>query len=217
MQTLASVLRWSDDIGMHTIDRRISTSCVHKTTFCEQTCYNNKLFKIYPAMHGKDIKNEEAWAGNDVLGLAKALSRKRTKQTKRVRLMSRGEAFSDYLDVQRVANMLDAMPETIFWIPTRAWRNPVLFSMVQSMVSTRNNARVLASMDPSNTSEEWEHVANLGVSTMFYGNDAMLETPQGQRMFKCPKTHAKLSGHCSICKAGCFNSKKTVHVHLKQH
>jgi len=168
-------------------------------------------------MHGKDIKNEEAWAGNDVLGLAKALTRKRTKQTKRVRLMSRGEAFSDYLDVQRVANMLDAMPETLFWIPTRAWRNPVLFSMVQAMISTRNNARVLASMDPSNTSEEWEHVANLGVSTMFYGDDAMLQTPQGQRMFRCPKTHAKLSGHCSICKAGCFNNKKTVHVHLKQH
>jgi hypothetical protein len=217
MSTLSKEIRYSEDISMFTLDRPIPTSCVHKTEYCDATCYNNKLYKLYPAMHTKDIRNEQAWIANDAEDLAKSLKRKRTKQTKRIRLMSRGEAFSTIADVQRVANLLDAMPDSVFWIPTRSWRNPVLFAMVQTMASKRKNARVLASMDPSNTSEEWEHVRNIGASTMFYGNDAMLETPNGERMFKCPKTHAHLKGHCEICKAGCFNAKKRVNVHLKQH
>ena len=45
--------RWCDDIGMFGQDRPINDTekhegtCVHRTDFCDKTCYNVKLYRIY--------------------------------------------------------------------------------------------------------------------------------------------------------------------------
>jgi hypothetical protein len=167
-------------------------------------------------MTGKDVKNEAAWAHNDAHGLARKLSRSRKAAHGRVRLMSRGEAFSDHGDIARVEALLVAMPERIFWVPTRAWRNALIWARVQDLAARFSNLRVLASLDPSNSVEEWASLD--AASIMFFGDDAMTHNPaNGRRMFKCPKTHAHLKGHCNVCKAGCFKASGPVNVHLKQH
>ena len=207
---------WSKDIGMFAINRPIEKSCHHKTKFCESTCYNNKLYAAFGhAMNPKDILDENAWQENNSSELARTLSRKRN-QTKRVRLMSRGEAFADLNDIDRVENILKDNPDSIFWIPTRSWRNSILWSQVDRL-RDYDNVRILASMDPSNTAEDWQQISDLKLSTMFYGDDNLKTTPIGEKFFKCPKTWKHLTGHCGICKAGCFKSNKPVNVYLKQH
>lgn len=215
--TLSGEVRYCADIGMWALDRPILSSCVHKTDFCADTCFNNKLYKLYPAMEGKDIRNEAAWEGNDSAGLATTMGRKKKGSKNRFRLMTRGEAISSFADIDRIINLAVDMPGFQIWIPSRSWRNPVLFAAAMQAFASYKNIIVLASMDPSNTSDEWAHVKNLGMSTMFFGTDDMKETPNGDRMFMCPKTHKHLNGHCGICKGGCFNTKKRVDVHLSQH
>jgi hypothetical protein len=213
--TLATEMRYCADIGMWAIDRPISSSCVHRTTFCDANCYNHKLYAMYGAMHGKDTRNEIAWTANAVEGLGKTLARKRKGSKSRARLMTRGEAFSDHADIARVEAILQATPETVWWIPTRAWRNALLWSRVEDLAARYSNVRVLASLDPSNSAEDWAGLD--AASIMFFGDDAVASRPSnGERMFKCPKTHAHLSGHCAICKAGCFSSRR-VSIHLKAH
>ena len=156
-----------------------------------------------------------AWRGNDAAGLAQALSRKRT-QTRRARLMTRGEAFRDYGDVARVARIAAATPGTVWWVPTRAWRSPVLWLYIVTTLGNAKNIRILWSMDPSNAPEDWAMAKREGASTMFFGDDGLAVTPNGDRMFRCPKTWKHKAGHCAICKAGCFSTRR-VDVHLKQH
>lgn len=216
MTTLAKELRFTPDIGMFTLDRPIPTSCVHKTEYCDAKCFNVKLYRWCTAMRTKDIRNEVAWIDNDAAGLAASLDRKK-KQTDRIRLMSRGEAFSDWSDLDRVAAIAEANPSRLVWIPTRAWRNPLLQLAVKALADRYSNVRILASMDPSNSAEEWTMVKAMGWSTMFFGDDDQLTTPNGDRSFKCPKTHRHLTGHCAICKGGCFRADKRVDVHLKEH
>lgn len=217
-ESLGNVVRYCDDIGMWALDRPISGSCVHRTSFCESTCFNNKLYNVYgKGMRGKDVRNEEAWENNDADALAAKMSRKKKGSKNRFRLMTRGEAFSTFADIDRVKNIADAMPHMTIWIPTRAWRSPVLFAAVQQAFASYDNVVILASMDPSNTADDWAHVKLSDVSTMFFGDDNMTETPNGDRMFKCPKTWKHMNGHCDICKGGCFRTNKRVDVHLKQH
>jgi hypothetical protein len=215
---LADVMRWTKDIGMFTLDRSREDSCIHKTDFCDTTCFNNKLEIAFKhAIEPKDIKNDEAWYNNDTKGLAKALSRKRN-QTSRVRLMSRGEAFKDITDTVRVMRILRDNPDSIFWIPTRAWRDKELWDKIKDIPKLFNNVRILWSFDPSNSISDWKLSVDSGQSVMFYGDDELLSDPvTKERMFKCPKTHKKLDGHCNICKGGCFRADKRVIVHLKQH
>ena len=81
-----------------------------------------------------------------------------------------------------------------------------------------SNVRILASVDPTTTQEEWESLTADGWSTMFFGDNAMRVTPAGNKMFMCPKTHgAKVKGACEVCKRGCFRADKRVDVHLNQH
>lgn len=221
------LLRWCEDIGMFATDRPINDipgtgvegSCVHATDFCKGSCYNVKLYTMYPNMVERDVRLENEWRGVSGAAVAKALERKR-KQTKRARFMTRGEAFKDYADVERVRRILDATPETLWWCPTRAWRNPLLRIMVEQLAREFSNFVPLASMDPTNTPEEWNDLKASGWSTMFFGDDDMRETPNGDRMFLCPKTHKGMKGHCSVCKAGCFAKAtlgRRVDVHLSSH
>lgn len=220
MTTLAKELRYCSDIGMFALDRSILASCVHKTKYCDDNCFNNKLFRIYPAMLSKDTRNEMAWDANDTEGLRTTLAR-RKHQTKRTRLMTRGEAVSDYQDVAKVENIVRDNPDSDWWIPTRAWRNPVLYAMLVSRLDKYSNVKLLCSTDPSNTIEELEHIETMGYSSMFFGDDTFLTMPSGRKMFKCPKTWQHKKGHCATCVNGCFRDKTSkhgpVHVHLKQH
>jgi hypothetical protein len=208
-------IRFCPDIGMFAYDRSIKDSCVHATEFCTTSCFNDKLYKLYPKMYSKDIRNEAYWASITGEQVRTTLSKKR-RQTKRVRLMTRGEAFSTYADIPKVVDILNQNPANLWWIPTRAWRNPLMRLLLTTHIKPLPNARLLASMDTTNTVEEWESLTLDGWSTMSFGADWATHTPQMEPMYKCPKTFYHAVGFCERCVKGCF-SKERVHVHLKQH
>ena len=211
-----STIRFCADIGMFAYDRGIPQSCVHATEFCAVNCYNDKLYKIYPAMREKDEKNEKYWSLIDGKIVNRDLAR-RKKQTGRVRLMTRGEAFSKFSDVARVESILSENPDSVFWIPTRSWRHPILRFAVRKLADNYPNARILASTDPTTTDEEWAQLKADNWSTMFFGDDNQKITPNGDKHFLCPKTHGKVKAACAVCKKGCFRADKRVDVHLSQH
>ena len=223
---LNDLFRWCDDIGQFAIDRPINDtnnhqgSCVHKTEFCKATCFNNKLYKLYPKMHDRDDRVESIWQSLDPLSIKPFLQRKR-KQTKRVRFMTRGEAFATWSDVLKVKAILEDNPNTQWWIPTRAWRDPMLKALIEEMIMPLRNAALNASVDPSNTKDEWQMLREDGWSVMFYGDEDLTSVPDSDiKMFLCPKTHKKMKGHCDICKAGCFSPvtrQLQQFVHLSQH
>jgi len=213
---MKSELRWCEDIGMFALDRPIPTSCLHKTEFCDKKCFNVKLYRLYPNMEKKDIRNEAYW--KQLTGKAlKATLDRRTLQTDRVRFMTRGEAIRDYSDLDRVEDICEYNPDREFWLPTRAWRDALLMARIESQLRPIRNLHVLASMDPSNPAVDWETVRAFGWSTMFFGDDKMLTTPLGEKMFKCPKTWGKVKGACGTCKRGCFEGHGRVNVHLQGH
>jgi len=214
--TSKSEIRWCEDIGMFAYDRPIPTSCVHKTTYCDEKCFNVKLYRLYPAMRTKDARNEAEWQNITGEQVRKTLARKK-KQTKRVRFMTRGEAVSDHTDIARIVDICTANPDVDFWMPTRAWRDALLQARITAELMPINNLHVLASFDPSNTPEEWETMRAMGWSTMFFGDDEMLHTPLGEKMFKCPKTWGHVKGACEKCKRGCFEGHGRVDVHLSEH
>ena len=225
---LSDLFRWCDDIAMFSTDRPINDtenhkgSCVHKTDYCDATCYNVKLYRMYANMSKRDDRIETVWQKlNDAsVSAVKAWLSKRRKPTQRIRHMTRGEAFKDIQDVYRVKAMCLDNPDTLWWIPTRAWRNPLLRSLIEIELMPLANCAINASFDPSNTDDEWHMMQDAGWNIMFYGDDSRTVDPSGRDMFKCPKTHKGLSGHCAVCKAGCFAQKtinRTVVVHLSEH
>lgn len=229
MEKIVDLFRWCSDIGMYASDRPINDtvnhtgSCDHRTSFCDDTCYNVKLYKLYPNMAKRDDRCETEWqsiSSSNIGMIPKHFARKR-KQTKRIRFKTRGEAIKDISDVYRVKAMVQSMPNTTWWMPTRAWQNPMLKELIQIELFPLDNIAVNASLDPSNTSDEWSMLEHDGWNIMFYGDDALTHSPAtGKRVFKCPKTHKKLTGHCADCKAGCF-SQTTINrqqvVHLSIH
>ena len=232
-----NTLRWCSDIGMWSLDRpindipntNITGSCIHRTSFCDATCYNLKLYRMFPAMLTKDIRNEQFWQSlptsmtdakdNPSLESLRKKFKNSRRQTKRVRLMTRGEGIKDKSDVQRVQVLCEEFPEIIWWLPTRAWRNTELRGLIQRYLMPLPNLALNASLDPTNTENEIRLLTSDGWSTMFFGDDTRTMM-QGQRMFMCPKTHKKLKNHCGICKGGCFgliSIGRRTDVHLSQH
>ena len=67
------MIRWMADIAMFGIDRPINDislddgtivrgSCNRfKTKYCADTCYNLKLYRLYPNMAKRDIRCEMNW------------------------------------------------------------------------------------------------------------------------------------------------------------
>lgn len=207
------VVRKCSDIGLHAVDRSRERSCVHATGFCKATCFNVKLEKAFGhTIEPKDVKNDLAWetlTGDSF----KAWNARR--KVARFRFCTRGEAFASLADVDRVADVLAKNPEVLFWIPTRAWRNSEYREAIELKVLPLANARVLASLDPSNDNQEVADIVESGWSTMFYGDD---EATQDRIL--CDKTHAHVKGACATCSNGCFEAAfgfKQVHVHLNQH
>ena len=211
--------RFCSDIGMLSIDRPIPSSCVHKTAYCDAKCYNVKLYKMYKAMRTKDVRSEAAWNTNIGTDWRSIFDRKR-RDTSRIRLMTRGEAFSNLGDVRRVRDMALANPERTFWIPTRGWRHALVRAAIESLSGELDNVAILASLDPSNTEEEIEGLIAAGWSTMFFGNDSETPTAKHARPFKCPKTWGDVHGACVKCVNGCFKpvtKGQRVDVWLSEH
>jgi len=220
--------RWCDDIGMFAFDRPIHDipeegiegSCEHKTTYCADHCYNNKLYKLYPDMYKRDVRNELAWQAVDGVAIKAQLNRKR-RSTQRIRGCTRGENFKDVSDISRWMDILYHNPHTDWWMPTKAWRDPLLYQYIMKCIKPHPNVVVLASTDLTTHKDDWDGLVYHGWSTMFFGDNDMTHLHDGKAMFKCPKTWKdNMDGHCDICKAGCFREltlADTVHVHLKEH
>jgi len=220
---IKDLFRYCDDIGMFASDRPINDvgsvkgSCDHRTSFCDDTCYNVKLYRMYPNMGKRDERCEREWMQVSGDAVRTYLSRKK-KQTKRARHMTRGEAIKDLSDIYRVKDIALATPETTWWIPTRAWRNTLLRELIQIELFPVANIALNASLDPSNTQEEEDSLIDDGWNIMYFGDDT--KYAEKGEAFKCPKTWKKLSGHCAVCKAGCFSQTtigKRVTVHLSSH
>ena len=227
-QELNTLFRHCADIGMSATDRAINDtenhegSCVHRTDYCDQTCYNIKLYNMYENMAKRDDRCETIWQKLDKSNsdFTQFFSRKKY-DTSRVRHMTRGEAFKDIKDVYRVKTMCLLNPDILWWIPTRAWRNPRIKSLIEKELMPLDNCAINASLDPSNSKAEWQMLIDDDWNIMFYGDDTLTHDPvYGKRMFACPKTHKGLKGHCIDCKAGCFAQKtinRTQIVHLSEH
>jgi hypothetical protein len=94
-------IRHCADIGLWSIDRPRS-SCKWASEFCKMTCYNRSIeSRFRKSIPAKDARNEASWKSIDGRQLADMLDRKRTP-TERIRLMTRGEAFSTPDDIARV-------------------------------------------------------------------------------------------------------------------
>ncbi len=215
-------MRHCADIDMFTIDRSIEQSCVHRTPYCNAKCYNFKLYRIYPNMLGADPRLEREWAALTGPDLAAQLGRKH-KSIARLRLMSRGEALKEHSDIDKVADLCAHVPDTLVWLPTRAWRDPLLRARIEVELMDLPNLCVLASLDPSNTGAEYDDLVASGFSTMTFGPEPPEWLP---KHMICPKTaHTRknpkgISGHCSTCKAGCFAPRtlnRRVDVYLREH
>lgn len=211
---MKNTIRFCEDIGMYVIDRPRAFSCVHRTSFCEETCYNIKLERAFPKILERDKKNEDFWQNTDAFTMRKILKRK-TKGTKRIRLCTRGEPFRDATDVKRIQEWVYINPEWTWWIPTRAWREPGLRESIElEIMDALPNARVMASIDPSTEESTHDFLYRKGWPRLYYGDNnysSMYPT------FRCPKTWKKLKGHCAVCKGGCFSNGRAQVVHLKQH
>lgn len=209
-------IRYCEDIGMWATDRDIHKSCNWRTPFCAN-CYNWKLFPIFKDMATKDVRNEVFWANLNGDNFIKYFGGKRKGVTlKRFRFQTRGETFAVASDVLKVASIIKKNESILFWLPTRAWRNANLKSLIERHILPLKNARVHASMDPTNSDKEWADVKASGWSTMFYGDNEMIRNPNGDLSVLCSKTFFDEKAACATCKEGCFSDKR-VDVHLKQH
>lgn len=200
-------MEFCSDIGMHVINRG-PISCRWKTEFCSKNCYNIKLYHVFGhCMKPKDIKNEEDW--KNLTGDKLKILLQNRKYNGRVRLCARGEAFSTEEDIYKIKDFLIKNSKLLIWIPTRGWRSDLREKIKD--LSNIKNARIMASIDPSNSNKEVEGLIDDGWSTMFFGDDKKTEN-----RFLCPKTWKKHHGACYSCNKGCF-SKNRIDVHLKKH
>jgi hypothetical protein len=207
-------MRYCRDIGLWAIDRPIPVSCVHATEYCKKTCYNSKLYRAFPSIKLADERYELEWQNLDPRQV-KAFLASRRKPVTRMRLMTRGEAFRDHSDIGRTLGLLREMPDVLFWIPTRAWRDPLLRLRIEQEILPEPNAAVLASTDPTTGKDDYESLRLSGWSTMHYGGPSPAPKP-----FHCPKTAAHLTGACAVCINGCFKQPlkgQRVDVYLDQH
>lgn len=208
---IASAIRFCKDIGMFCVDFPMHT-CVYRTQFCNANCYNRKVYRIHDTdgrVSKRDKANWQAWQECTVQEFVAALSHKRTRQTSRFRFGTRGEPLHDLASILKIRAIALAMPETIFWIPTRSWRVPVMREIVNKQLRTLPNVRVMASIDPSNTTTELEQLD--GWSTMYFGDNAKTEN-----RVKCDKTWNHTKAACATCDQGCFTTN-LVHIHLRKH
>jgi hypothetical protein len=210
MNQISKAIRYCKDIGCFALDFPKFT-CAFRTEFCNENCYNIKMYRMYKDdMVNRDRTNLDAWTSCTVQEFVDCLKNKRN-QTSRFRFATRGEVFYSSLNIAKIREIAIAMPDTIFWIPTRAWRNAMRRSEIMTVLFPLANVRVMASIDPSNSLDEVASLKADGWSTIFYGDDTATDN-----RVKCTKTWNHTKGACAKCTKGCF-SENRVDVHLKKH
>jgi hypothetical protein len=123
---------------------------------------------MYPNMSVRDDRCETIWqkmTPEEIRSSFYSWLSKRKKQTKRVRACTRGEGIKDISDIYRIKEMALEAPDSIIWLPTRAWRNTLLKSLIEIELMPLPNVAVNASLDPSNTKDEWQSLIDSNWST----------------------------------------------------
>jgi hypothetical protein len=224
---MAERIRYVKDIGMYAFSRG-RQSCLWKTPWCARYCYNNKFYQVNPKLDGIDKDDNTFWRGKDSGEFVDEVKRVTDYNTpERFRFAVRGEIWAKKPDVEKVMLILKQMPDTLFWIPTRAWQDRDMHDWIGEMILPLPNARVMASLDPTNSVGQQEALQRLGWSIVFTGDnsppDQLLLAEGGGTtekrtagMYLCPKTWGDDKGHCAVCTEGCF-AGRSVAVHLKKH
>lgn len=192
---------------MYVIDRGRS-SCVWRTDFCNRYCYNRRFYALNKYMIQSDDRYDNFW--NNLVNMFELELNLLKSKPSFIRLCSRGEPFASLSDVIKVYWLVTKYSDITFWIPTRAWRNTAIRNELLRLKSI-HNVRLLASLDPTNSEDEWCMLKEQGFSTMYFGDDNNVEG-----RYLCPKTHFKLKGVCTTCLNGCMNPNR-VDIHMKKH
>jgi len=205
------ILTKNETINLWTINRP-RTTCKWSTKYCQRFCYNKRVERVFAhSVKSRDIINEKIWQDLTGSQLHERLSHIRT--IKRIRLMTRGEAFTNLTDVLKVKNLCRYNTDWTFIIPTRAWRNKHLKHLIEMHIQSLPNARLYASIDPSNTLLEINDLIISGWSTAFFGEQSLDFMPNP---IKCPKTFNKqVEIKCSNCNI-CFDPTRK-DVQFKKH
>ena len=225
-------LRQCKDIGLWVIDNGCG-NCKFRTPACDD-CYNRKMLRFV------DMRKAWAQGGLDDQNWAKATPES-FKGLSRVRLNTRGEAFSSLENIDRVADWVAGNPNTKFWMVTRAWQtgkngspenwfsiNEPFLRAIENKIMVFSNARVMASIDDW-TSQHWATLKDHGWSTIYFSKELNTHPAlglEGSNISKCRKTWTKvinengrpvhLQGVCRNCRTGCFADCR-VDVWLKYH
>lgn len=206
-------MQWIRQIGMFAINRPIS-SCLHATAFCEAHCYARKFYRRFEdTMSASDKRLTDEWASLNATDVAAFLNTRYTRPTHRLRLCARGEPFADVDDIAKIAALLHALPDTLIWAPTRAWRSTALYDKLIALRNAHSNLRLIASIDPTTTEPQYLRLKADARSTMYFGSP---RHPFNFDAFRCPKTWKHINGHCAVCRSGCFSASPK-DIHLKQH
>jgi len=224
---MAEPIRFVKDIGMFAFSRGRGM-CRWQTPWCRRNCYNNKFYAVNPKLDAIDKADNDFWRGADSADFVNAIRAAADyEDVPRFRFSVRGEIWMGRDDVERVMLIMRYLPDTLFWIPTRAWQDTIMRNFIAKTILPLPNARVMASTDPSITPEDEKYLLKMGYSVLFTGDndspDQLLLTEDGGTtekrtagMYRCPKTWGDERGHCAVCTEGCF-SGKSVAVHLKKH
>lgn len=223
---MSNVIRFVPEIGMLAFSRGMGT-CKWATEWCREHCYFKKFYRMGWATPERDKKDNNFWRIVDSDEFVTAVKLEADfEPVPRFRFSVKGEIWLVRRDVEKVMLIMRGMPETLFWIPTRAWQSGEMADLIERLIFPLPNARVLASTDPTTTLDEFVWLQHRGWSVVFTGDNEdpgqLLLTPHGTQqkrtfgMYRCEKTWDQRSGHCATCDAGCF-SPEQVEVHLKHH
>jgi hypothetical protein len=224
---MAERIRYVKDIGMYAFSRGCQT-CKWQTEWCRRYCYNQKFYRVNPKLEGIDKEDNDFWRGSDSAEIVSAIHKANNYEyPERFRFAVRGEIWLKRDDVEKVMLIIQQMPGTLVWIPTRAWRDYDMREWIGEMILPLPNARVVASLDPTNSRTQQDALLRLGWSVIFAGvnedgNQLLLSedggTTEGRLCgaFRCPKTWSHANGHCAVCEDGCFSKGPSL-IHLKRH
>lgn len=138
-----------------------------------------------------------------------------------VRIATRGEALKNRADLEHVRSLVASCPDTLWMLPTRAWRDPAMRELIQTRLMGLGNLRLLASIDRTSTQEEYDALVADGWSTMgFWARGDNPHPFAPETCLRCPKTWGGAHGatackRCSSEGIGCFQSaRKDVFLRL---
>jgi hypothetical protein len=223
---MSNPIRMVPEIGMLGFSRGMGT-CKWATPWCRENCYFKKFYRMGWATDERDKKDNGFWrsASSEEFVTAVKIAAD-FEPVPRFRFSVKGEIWLKKDDVEKVMLIMRQMPETLFWIPTRAWHSGEMADLIERHIFSLRNARVLASTDPDTTPDEWMWLRYRRWPIVFSGDNddprQLMLAPGGARekvtlgMHRCEKTWDQRSGRCATCGEGCF-SPEQVEVHLKRH